>query len=349
MQKPDATVHSFDTNTGNDNNNGDGDDSLSPALTFYPAWSFKASATWLKWVKLTAHDIHHVLRAHEKYGETTTATTALTHHGHGHGHSRSRRCDAPLLLFYLNHPIQYVQVVGVVVAFDEYYEKFWLLTIDDSSGATLDVTCPKPEQTKASNAGDVRTTTTAAANQDADADADADLDLLLLHQTLPTLKIGTVIQAKGTLSTFRSCRQLSLLRLTVVRDTADEISLITSRTSFLTSTLSKPWTLSSSELQSLHSEAEGERTQETKRAQRRRQREAKKRQREERHAEIIARAYERDQGYRAKAADEATRAGKTLEAAQRQNHKSSPHTHTNPRAHGRAQATSRTTTTHQKR
>ncbi len=106
----------------------------STSLTFYPAYAFTASETWSKWVKLTAHDIHHVLKPHEKYAETTT-TLAHPDTGTHHNHR-----DAALLLFYLNHPIQFVQVVGVVVAFDEYFEKFWLFTIDDSSGATIDVT-----------------------------------------------------------------------------------------------------------------------------------------------------------------------------------------------------------------
>ncbi|KIW39151.1 uncharacterized protein PV06_08953 [Exophiala oligosperma] len=328
MQKPDVKVHHNHNNTDDD----DGSPSQQ-TLTFHPAWSFKASETWSRWVKLTAHEIHHVLKPHEKYAETTTTTITATlttphHHHHGHGHGHHRRRDAPLLLFYLNHPIQFVQIVGVVVAFDEYYEKFWLLTIDDSSGSTLDVTCPKPEKEKDKqkqtgggggggrsnatnkNAVDERTT-----NDDRQRVGEAEEDeeeVLLLHRTLPHLKIGTVVQAKGTLSTFRSCRQLSLLRLNVVADTAREMALVASRTSFLTSTLSKPWDLSPGESQNLRSEAEGERARETERAHRRRRREVRERRREERHARIIAKAYERDEGHRARAADEARIAGEAV-------------------------------------
>ncbi|KIW12175.1 hypothetical protein PV08_09450 [Exophiala spinifera] len=339
MQKLDDVklhnIHTSDDNDSDSSGDGNGTASLSPPFTFYPAWAFNASQTWLKWVKLTAHDVHHVLQSHEKFSETTTTTTAptLTHHGHGTGR---RRRDAPLLLFYLNHPIQYVQVVGVVVAFDEYFEKFWLLTIDDSSGATLDVTCAKPEKEKEErekqkqkqkqtggsnpankNARDERTTIITdfqdRQTKEGEKEEGEEDEVLLLHQTVPTLTIGTVVQAKGTLSTFRSCRQLSLLRLTVVRDTAQEVALIASRTSFWASTLCKPWTLSASELQSLRSEAEDEKAQETKRAQRRRQREVKRRQRDERHAALIAKAYQRDEGYRAKAADQARAAGERLQ------------------------------------
>ncbi|KIW60993.1 hypothetical protein PV05_01165 [Exophiala xenobiotica] len=274
----------------------------STSLTFYPAYAFTASETWSKWVKLTAHDIHHVLKPHEKYAETTTTLAhpdTATHHNHR---------DAALLLFYLNHPIQFVQVVGVVVAFDEYFEKFWLFTIDDSSGATIDVTCPKPEKEKAaansaqhgkskSNGGEESTTEAA-----------------ILQRNVSTLTIGTVVQAKGTLSTFRSSRQLSLLRLAIVPDTTHEMTLIASRITFLNSTLGKPWTLSSRQLKELQRETEGEKEQDHNRAVRRRKREAMKHQREERHTRVIRKAYEKEEQDRRRAADEAKVAGEVLRA-----------------------------------
>jgi len=274
----------------------------STSLTFYPAYAFTASETWSKWVKLTAHDIHHVLKPHEKYAETTTTLAhpdTATHHNHR---------DAALLLFYLNHPIQFVQVVGVIVALDEYFEKFWLFTIDDSSGATIDVTCPKPEKEKAAlNSAQDRKSKSNGSKESATEEA-------ILQRNVSTLTIGTVVQAKGTLSTFRSSRQLSLLRLAIVPDTTQEMALMASRITFLNSTLGKPWTLSSRQVKELQREAEGEKEEDHNRAARRRKRETMKQQREERHARLIREAYEKEEQDRRRASDEAKVAGESLRA-----------------------------------
>jgi hypothetical protein len=53
-------------------------------------------------------------------------------------------------LFYLNHPVQFVCVAGVVVAFDD-YKRLSVFTVDDSSGATINLTCCKPEKVKEQN------------------------------------------------------------------------------------------------------------------------------------------------------------------------------------------------------
>ncbi|KAL2406965.1 hypothetical protein ABEF95_003405 [Exophiala dermatitidis] len=250
----------------------------------------------------------------------------------------------PLLLFYLNHPIQFVQVVGVVVVFEDFFEKFWLFTVDDGSGATIDVTCRKPEKAKQTHNLPLRSSYNApsnnnnksaragmedksktsitsastateiegAARNDKD-DANADAEQLLLQATLSKLHVGAVVQAKGTLSTFRSVRQLTLLRLTVLPDTAHEMALISSRTAFCKSTLSKPWVLSADELKSLAREAQDEKDQGQRRAARRRERLKGLEQREQRHAKHIREQYEADEKRRMKAANAARRAGEILQ------------------------------------
>ncbi|KAK7900266.1 hypothetical protein LTR67_004012 [Exophiala xenobiotica] len=285
-----------------------------------PAYAFTASETWSKWVKLTAHEIHHILKPHKRYAETTTTTLARLDNTGTHGHNHR---DAALLLFYLNHPIQFVQVVGVVVALDEYFEKFWLFTIDDSSGATIDVTCPKPEKEKEKAAA-----VNSAQAQDgkskskSNSPKESTTEEAILQRNVSTLTIGTVVQAKGTLSTFRSSRQLSLLRLAIVPDTTHEMALIASRITFLNSTLENPWTLSSSRLKELQKEAEGEKEQDHMRAVRRRKREAMKHQREERHTRLIREAYEKEEQDRRRAADEAKVAGEVLRAQLKQGKRS---------------------------
>jgi hypothetical protein len=255
----------------------------SPSLTFYPAYTFKpASLTWNQWVKLTCRDIHSVLKPQDNYANTVEIL------------GRSS-----LLLFYLNHPVQYVQVVGVVVAREEYFDKFWLFTVDDSTGATLDVTCPKPEKDKVS--------TGAQGAQEDDPALNADL-----QQNLSCLQIGTVVQAKGTLTTFRQTRQLSLLRLFIVHSTAKELALISDRTRFYTSTLCKPWHLSARKLDHLRRQRDADEKDKDESAERKRRRKQQRREREERHAKMLEQEYERDEELRRGGADEAKWWGEML-------------------------------------
>ncbi|EXJ92227.1 hypothetical protein A1O3_00777 [Capronia epimyces CBS 606.96] len=272
--------------------------SAAPELTFYPAYTFKASATWFSWVKLPARDIHLVLQPHKKYADIAISSVAPERWGYGGGGSRD---DAPLLLFYLNHPIQFVQVVGVVVVLEDYFEKFWLFTVDDGSGATIDVTCRKPE--KEAEAGKGKSTSQAA---------NRPTEEQCLHETLSALQIGTVVQAKGTISTFRSTRQLTLLRLSIVPDTTHEMALMSARTSFIKSTLSKPWVLSLDDQRRLSREARDDREQGHRHAARKRERQAKLQERERRHARLIQEQYEAEEKQRAKAADATRRAGHAL-------------------------------------
>lgn len=225
-------------------------------LTFYPAYCYSASPTWSKWVKLTCWDVHNALRPHQQQGKSYTSGS-----------------NAALTLFYLNHPIQYVQVVGIVVAIEDYYEHHFLVTIDDSSGAILDIVLRKPKQRPNHNAPNAlaRPSNRATAATIADADADDPNDeetktTIALLTTLMTLTIGTPILAKGTLTLFRNTRQLTLLRLQPLHSTSAELQHIASRTTFLASTLGKPWHLSATKQRKLRDAAESDRLQVSGRA-----------------------------------------------------------------------------------
>ncbi|KIW99761.1 uncharacterized protein Z518_10689 [Rhinocladiella mackenziei CBS 650.93] len=310
MQRPHPEVHRHHKNI---------DSNLEQQpLIFYPAYTFKASVTWWKWVKLTAHEIHSVLNPRPPYVEVTTSSIPSDRYDE---HGRHYRDDRPLLLFYLNHPIQFVQVVGVVVALEDYFEKFWLFTIDDSSGATIDVTCRKPEKETENNTRDGGKPRPGQNEATLNPKADEEQRSLdpteqqALRASMSALQIGTVVQAKGTLSAFRSVRQLTLLRLNIVPDTTHEMALISSRTQFLKSTLSKPWVVTPEEQQKLHWEAQGERDEENKHAARRRKRSIKRREREARHARLIREEYEKEEEERKRGAEEARSAGEAMYAA----------------------------------
>jgi len=157
--------------------------------------------TYFTWVKLTASDIHRTLRSRPGFG---------THHHNSSSvsYQREQSHDPSSLLFYLNHPVQFVCVSGVVVAFDD-YERLWVFTVDNSSGATIDVTCRKPEKVKEQNDKKsaqyngslalARATKVEARKEQDDATVDA-ADACV--ETLSRIDIGSVVKVKGTISTF---------------------------------------------------------------------------------------------------------------------------------------------------
>lgn len=226
-----------------------------------------------------------------------------------------------LLLFCLNHPIQFVQVVGVVVVFEDYLEKLWLFTVDDSSGATIDICCPKPQNKdneKGVTLGAHRNKASIPQNDvQNDGGKPQDPDVVAqraLHATIARLDIGTVVQAKGVITTFRSVRQLHLIRLFIVPTTSDELRLISSRSQFFSSTLSRPWELSSRKQKALLQEAQGEHEGKNQRERKRRERTQMLKEREERHARRIRREYEREEEERKKGADQARLAAEKMPA-----------------------------------
>jgi hypothetical protein len=250
-------------------------------------------------VKLTASDIHRALRSWPGYVNHNNLAS-----------QRQQRQSPALLLFYLNHPVQFVCIVGIVVAFDN-HDRFWLFTVDDSSGATIDVTCRKPDKAEEpdehrpiqQNGNDALTqaATGKARNNNDDGslqETSASMDVL------SRIGVGSVVKVKGTISTFRSVRQIALERLEIVPDTSAEVRFWIQRTQLLTDVLSKPWKLSAERQKQLLKEAQGEAEDGKERAARRVKRLAKERRREKRHAEKIAKAYEAEERQRRRVAEE---------------------------------------------
>lgn len=254
-------------------------------LTFYPAYCFKASSTWFAWVKLTAREIHHVLRFRPGFAASTTNPKAE-------------------LLFYLNHPIQYAQVIGVVVAFDENFEKFWNFTIDDGSGEVIDCVCWKPDKEQVKAAG----------GQDGDTKPEKiDVEQQRREEVILGIDIGTVVQVKGTVTSFRDVRQIQIERLNIIPTTNQELMLIAARTKFLEEILMKPWVVSPNRQKRLYKDTQGELRKDSEKVVLLRQRQKKLEERELRHAERIAKEYARDEEQRMKDAEVARQAGRDLQ------------------------------------
>ncbi|KAJ5383533.1 Nucleic acid-binding OB-fold [Penicillium concentricum] len=253
-------------------------------LVFYPAFCFKASPTHFTWVKMGAADVHRLRRSNNFVGQN--------------------------IFFYNNHPIQFVSLVGVIVARTDFPWRT-ILTLDDSSGATIDIAVQKKTEPKPSTTSQKTPTTDPEQTEWSSFSLTAPTATSLTRTThitskdrdeidISALEPGTLVRVKGTLSTFRSQMQLNLERFWIVRDTNTEMQFLDSRLRFLIEVLSVPWVLTDEEIETLRADAErcDERALESKRRAERAAR--KKVEREERHARAIARRYEKEENEREK-------------------------------------------------
>ncbi|KAL5113294.1 hypothetical protein ACEQ8H_008828 [Pleosporales sp. CAS-2024a] len=195
-----------------------------PCWTLYPAYCFRASATYDAWVKLTAADVH-ALRREQDYPEQH-------------------------LYFHLNHPIRYVRLVGVVVAIDDINAKYTVVTIDDGSGANMElkivrITRSNRDATLASSSTTTTTTTTTTTLQNVAVINQCGIVQVMVDSQ--PLDIGTVVKAKGTVAEFRGVKQLHLQRIWLLPTTDDEAQAWLDTAAFKHNVLSIPWHLTSAQ------------------------------------------------------------------------------------------------------
>jgi hypothetical protein len=157
------------------------------------------------------------------------------------------------IYFHLNHPIRFVRVVGVVVAIDDINVKYTVLTLDDGSGANIEVKIVRltpnvcnpiesPSNTMIDNVNVV-----------------SHLGVFEVTVDHKQVDIGTVIKAKATLCEFRGAKQLELKRVWIIPTTTEEAQAWAETAVFKQNTLSKPWHLSSAEHKTITKEIKAER------------------------------------------------------------------------------------------
>jgi len=114
------------------------------------------------------------------------------------------------LYFHLNHPIKWIRLVGVIVALDIFPTR-WILILDDSSGATIEITCglPKPKYS-----------TLLKEDLNGLAKTFAILDTPTEGTTatgrsigLRGIDVGTAVKLKGGIGSFRGEKQVLLERI----------------------------------------------------------------------------------------------------------------------------------------
>ncbi|KAI4289349.1 MAG: hypothetical protein L6R35_001376, partial [Caloplaca aegaea] len=133
------------------------------------------------------------------------------------GTSKPTHSSGQNTYFHLNHPIRWVRLVGLIVALDVYPNRL-TMTLDDSSGLTIDVFCRKATSGAAAPAVSNTTVECPGAithNYDAKP-ADGDLIFTTNEGYKVDLKgfdIGSVVKVKGGISEFRGEKQITLERI----------------------------------------------------------------------------------------------------------------------------------------
>ncbi|KAM3512217.1 hypothetical protein MY11210_004135 [Beauveria gryllotalpidicola] len=145
------------------------------------------------------------------------------------------------LYFHRNLPIKWVRIVGVIVAVD-HFAGLRAMTIDDSSGACIEVitssAIPTSRLDGIEPAG-------AAAGPPAQPKAPYDY-----------ADVGSLVDVKGALTTFRDVKQLRVEKMVVIRGTAEEMRLWAKRSAFRTNVLEKPWVVPDKTVRKCRREAE---------------------------------------------------------------------------------------------
>ncbi|KAI9870178.1 MAG: hypothetical protein M1830_004557 [Pleopsidium flavum] len=211
------------------------------SLKYYPAYCFSVSPTLHTWVKLTAADVH-ALATREGF-------------------------EGQKIYFHLNHAIKWIRVVGVIVAMDD-YEKRWIMVVDDSSGATLEVTCAKP-------APDAEATGTGIAHGKGK-DVGRATSASGIAVDLCNVDIGTVVKLKGGIGEFRGFKQMTLERISIINTTDEEAQCWSELTRFQVEVLSEPWYVPPETQQRLLEEADGTRRRKEEKERRRRERKGRR-------------------------------------------------------------------------
>ncbi|GME22706.1 Methyltransferase type 11 [Neofusicoccum parvum] len=213
-----------------------GKDAGTEALQFYPERYYSASPTYNTWVKLTAAGVH-ALRA------------APSPTGAGPALSRTDNFD-PLhpTFFHLNHPIRFIRLVGTVVAISDLAPRFALLTVDDGSGATLELKITRLADADNDNDASLSSTNTTVANVAVRAGPGA----FAIAVDGAAVEVGTTVKAKCSLATWRGAVQGVLQRCWVLRGgTAAEAAAWRETAAFMRGVLARPWVLGADEVRRL--------------------------------------------------------------------------------------------------
>jgi hypothetical protein len=150
--------------------------------------------------------------------------------------------------------IKYVRLTGVVVALDELYKKI-IITIDDSSGSTIEAICmapskPNPLATEAVDENSIIQTETSGSNSHERISPDG--------PNLTGIDVGSVVEVKGGIGVFRECKQIRLKRIVVLGDTNAEVKCWNKVIKFKNDVLGSPWAVTPADIEKCRQEEDRE-------------------------------------------------------------------------------------------
>ncbi|EAA31107.1 hypothetical protein GE21DRAFT_8619 [Neurospora crassa] len=206
-----------------------------PPPELYPQYCFHLSPTINKWCHLRAADI-----------------VALSSHPGFQGQD---------LYFHLNHPIKWVRICGIVVAIDVYGDsssrsrgQIQVITIDDSSGHTIECVIPLPPPAAPS--------VPSLGKQERQQQQQPPQCLPLIDSQID---IGHILDIKGSLRTFREQRQVKVEKIVHLKTTEQEVAFWERVVQLRKEILDKPWKLEDKVVRRLRREAMGVDERDTKR------------------------------------------------------------------------------------
>ncbi|GKT86309.1 OB-fold nucleic acid binding domain-containing protein [Colletotrichum tofieldiae] len=183
-----------------------------PSAGLYPRYCLHLSPTFNTWCLLHASDIH-ALKSLPEY-------------------------EVQNFYFHRNLPIKWARIVGIVVAVDDFPGRR-IYTVDDSSGACIEcVVALKSPPSSDASAPKPNTNGWFSSNRpQPQPPADCvDVD------------VGSVVDVKGGLATFREEKQIKIEKLRILRSTEQEVALWERRTRFRNEVLLQPWVLSDKQI-----------------------------------------------------------------------------------------------------
>ncbi|KAK2049892.1 OB-fold nucleic acid binding domain-containing protein [Colletotrichum somersetense] len=190
----------------------------------YPRYCLHLSPTFNTWCLLHASDIHALISVPEY--------------------------EVQNFYFHKNLPIKWARIVGIVVAIDDFPGRR-IYTVDDSSGACIEcvvtLKTPPPSDTGAPKSDTTGWFSSNRPQPQPPADC-VDVD------------VGSVVDVKGGLATFRDEMQIKVEKIKILRSTAQEVELWERRTRFRDEVLLQPWVLSQKQIRKCKKEEMGDTT-----------------------------------------------------------------------------------------
>ena len=215
-----------------------------PEHQIYPKRYFDASPTWFAWNNLTTTDVQNLRQEPGFEGQQ--------------------------IYFHFNHPIRFVRLVGLVVDIEITRSgKYILITLDDSSGACIEIKTVFREVGEDDTAGYPSNTLVDSL------DVRISLGLPTVYVNKKAINIGTAIKAKGKLDSFHDTRQLKLERIWIVKDTNEEVKAWAETAKWKREVLGKPWVLSKRQREEIDEKIARDAVKERERSKRKRVHDAK--------------------------------------------------------------------------